>query len=213
MVGGAVFADEPARGKRLTRRARDYAQRAICAEYAEACDWRGMTYGAFSESVSGVGPDDVVLDGRRRSVDLNMRRYTRDHMLQRLAALYEKYNVVTSRLIRFDKESPSPETVAAKFGGLTGAFQAMFGDVLKRVRNDVFEAISQEARLVDAGRGALGGEQNVDIRFLQQLRQGARAAPGAADGQEGHGQGQELEGGGKGRHEVRIIAGTPTGPC
>jgi hypothetical protein len=58
---GAVFADEPARAKRLTRRARDYAQRAICAEYAEACDWRGMTYEAFGESVSGVGPDDAEL--------------------------------------------------------------------------------------------------------------------------------------------------------
>ncbi|MBN1360328.1 MAG: recombinase family protein [Sedimentisphaerales bacterium] len=84
----------------------------------------------------------AILAGRKR-------RYTRDHMLQRLTALYEKYNVVTSSLIRFDEDSPSPATVAAKFGGLTGAFQAMFGDVLKRVRNDVFEAISQEARLVD----------------------------------------------------------------
>ena len=77
------------------------------------------------------------------------RRYTRDHMLQRLAVLYETYNIITSRLIRFDEESPSPATVAAKFGGLTGAFQAMFADVLKRVRNDVFQAIGQEARLID----------------------------------------------------------------
>ncbi len=84
----------------------------------------------------------AILDGRKR-------RYTREHMIERLAALYQKYNVVTSRLIRFDKECPAPETVAARFGGLTGAFQAMFTDVLKRVRNDVFEAISQEARLVD----------------------------------------------------------------
>lgn len=84
----------------------------------------------------------AILDGRKR-------RYTREHMLERLAALYQKYNVVTSRLIQFDDESPAPGTVAARFGGLSGAFQAMFTDVLKRVRNDVFEAISQEARLVD----------------------------------------------------------------
>jgi hypothetical protein len=77
------------------------------------------------------------------------RRYARDHILERLTALYKKYHVVTSRLIRSDPESPSPDTVADKFGGLTGAFQAMFGDVLKRVRNDVFKAISQDARLVD----------------------------------------------------------------
>ena len=84
----------------------------------------------------------AILDGRKR-------RYTREHMLERLAALYQKYNVVTSRLIQFDDECPAPGTVAARFGGLSGAFQAMFTDVLKRVRNDVFEAISQEVRLVD----------------------------------------------------------------
>lgn len=77
------------------------------------------------------------------------RRCTREHMLQRLSVLYEKYNVLTSNLIRCDEESPSPATVAAQFGGLTGAFQAMFSDVLKRVREDVFKAISQQARLVD----------------------------------------------------------------
>lgn len=83
-----------------------------------------------------------ILDGRKR-------RYTREQMLTRLRQLYEKYNVVTSRLIRFDDECPAPSTYASKFGGLSGAFQAMFSDVLQRIRNDVFEAICQEARLVD----------------------------------------------------------------
>jgi hypothetical protein len=58
---GAVFADEPARAKRLTRRARDYAQRAICAEYTGACGWRGLNYDEFNESVSGVGADNAEL--------------------------------------------------------------------------------------------------------------------------------------------------------
>ncbi len=84
----------------------------------------------------------AILEGRKR-------RYTREQMLHRLAALYEKYNVITSHLIRFDKDCPAPATYAAKFGGLSGAFQAMFADVLQRVRNEVFEAVSQEARLVD----------------------------------------------------------------
>jgi DNA invertase Pin-like site-specific DNA recombinase len=83
-----------------------------------------------------------IIDGRKR-------RYTREQMLLRLRALYEKYNVVTSRLIHFDKECPAPSTYATKFGGLSGAFQAMFGDVLQRVRNEVFQAISRDARLVD----------------------------------------------------------------
>lgn len=83
-----------------------------------------------------------ILEGRKR-------RYTREHMLLRLRALYDKYNVVTSRLLRCDSESPAPATYAAKFGGVSGGFQAMFADVLQRVRDEVFQAISQEARIVD----------------------------------------------------------------
>ena len=83
-----------------------------------------------------------IIEGRKR-------RFTRERMLARLRALYEKYNVVTSRLIRFDKECPAPSTYATKFGGLSGAFQAMFADVLQRIRDEVFQAISKEARLVE----------------------------------------------------------------
>jgi len=84
----------------------------------------------------------AILDGRKR-------RYNREEMLLRLRALYDRYNLVTSRLLRFDGECPSPATYAAKFGGLSGAFQAMFADVLRRVRDDVFQAISRDARLID----------------------------------------------------------------
>ena len=90
-----------------------------------------------------------LFEGARAILEGRKRRYTREHMLERLAALYKRYNVVTSRLIRFDEECPAPKTVATKFGGLTGAFQAMSADVLQRVRNEVFQAISRDARLVD----------------------------------------------------------------
>ncbi len=58
---GAVFADDPARAKRLTRRARDYAQRAMCEEYADACNWRTQTYDEFTASVEGVSADQAEL--------------------------------------------------------------------------------------------------------------------------------------------------------
>ena len=58
---GAVFADDPARAKRLTRRARDYGQRAMCAEYADACRWREQTYDEFTASVAGVTAEDAEL--------------------------------------------------------------------------------------------------------------------------------------------------------
>lgn len=103
-----------------------------------------VTPGAYDPVISAE-----LWEGAQTILANRKQRHTREHMIQRLAALYEKYNVVTSRLIRFDEELPSSATVASKFGGLTNAFQAMFPDVLKRVRHDVFEAISKEAQLVD----------------------------------------------------------------
>ena len=103
-----------------------------------------ITPGAYDPIVT---PE--LFDRAQAILDERKRRYTPDRMLARLRAVYEKYHVVTSRLVRFDKDCPAPETYAAKFGGLTGAFQAMFGDVRDRIRNDVFKAIRREARLVD----------------------------------------------------------------
>ena len=93
-------------------------------------------------------------------------------MLDRLRALYQKYNVITSHLVRFDKECPAPATYASAFGGLTGAFQAMFADVLTRVRNDVFEMISREARLIDEHEDFIVINRDFTV-LIQPFRAGA----------------------------------------
>ena len=97
-----------------------------------------------------------ILDGRKR-------RYRREEMLARLQVLYDKYSVVTSRIIHCDKECPAPSTYASKFGGLSGAFQTLFDDVLKRVKNDVFQAISTDARLVDEYEDFIVINQNFTV--------------------------------------------------
>jgi len=51
---GAVFADDDARAKRLTRRAREYALRAMCNDYDDACGWRDKNYDDFVASLNGV---------------------------------------------------------------------------------------------------------------------------------------------------------------
>ncbi|MGI9222629.1 MAG: TRAP transporter TatT component family protein [Woeseiaceae bacterium] len=56
---GAVFANEPARAKRLTMRARDYAEKAMCQAYRDSCDWRGMPYDEFITSLGGVAADNA----------------------------------------------------------------------------------------------------------------------------------------------------------
>ncbi|MDX1500292.1 MAG: TRAP transporter TatT component family protein [Woeseiaceae bacterium] len=56
---GAVFATEPERASRLTRRARTYGLEAMCAAHAEACGWREMRYDAFVASLAGVDAKDA----------------------------------------------------------------------------------------------------------------------------------------------------------
>ena len=52
---GAIFADDPVRASRLTTRARKYAHRAICVEYAPSCDWGDLTYDEFVATLDGIG--------------------------------------------------------------------------------------------------------------------------------------------------------------
>ena len=51
---GAVFADDPARASRLTSRARNYAQDAMCESYTPACAWPDSSYDEFVASLDGV---------------------------------------------------------------------------------------------------------------------------------------------------------------
>jgi hypothetical protein len=51
---GAVFADDPDRARRLTRRARHYGARALCLGYNESCSWPGMSFARFEASLAGL---------------------------------------------------------------------------------------------------------------------------------------------------------------
>jgi len=51
---GAVFAQDDQRARRLTSRARGYAQAAMCEVYVTACAWPDGDYDAFVASLDGV---------------------------------------------------------------------------------------------------------------------------------------------------------------
>jgi hypothetical protein len=51
---GSVFADEPERARRLTRRGREYAEQAMCLTLSDACNWRSLPYDEFMLSLSRV---------------------------------------------------------------------------------------------------------------------------------------------------------------
>ena len=56
---GAVFADDPTRASRLTRRARNYASDAMCFTYAASCTWDDLAYEDFAASLDGVTVADA----------------------------------------------------------------------------------------------------------------------------------------------------------
>ena len=56
---GAIFADDPERASRLTTRARNYAQTAMCESYSPACGWPEHTYDEFIATLEGISPKQV----------------------------------------------------------------------------------------------------------------------------------------------------------
>ncbi len=51
---GAIFAGDEARAARMTGRARDYSERAICISYKRSCNWKDDTYDEFLGSLKGL---------------------------------------------------------------------------------------------------------------------------------------------------------------
>lgn len=56
---GSVFVDDPARARTLTERARRYARRALCIEYAPACNWEQLDFANFSIALADVDAADA----------------------------------------------------------------------------------------------------------------------------------------------------------
>jgi hypothetical protein len=56
---GVAFVDEKERAQRLTRRARDYGQRAVCAYEDRFCGLSDAGFDEFNQQVATLGEDDV----------------------------------------------------------------------------------------------------------------------------------------------------------
>lgn len=58
---GGVFAEEPERAQRLTKRGREYATQAMCQSFAESCGWSDLPYDEFVASLARVEPEHADL--------------------------------------------------------------------------------------------------------------------------------------------------------
>jgi DNA invertase Pin-like site-specific DNA recombinase len=93
--------------------------------------------------------DSGLFERAREMLEGRKRRCDPQEMLKRMRELYAEYGVITSRILQFDKDCPGPGMYAQKFEGFAGAFQAMFGEVLTRIKSEVFRAIQDSVRLVN----------------------------------------------------------------
>lgn len=57
---GAVFAEDPERARRMTGRAKAYGSKGLCETYAPSCRWKGMPYGEYESTLSGLGRNDAA---------------------------------------------------------------------------------------------------------------------------------------------------------
>jgi len=59
---GTVFANDPKRAQILTERARTYSTKAMCISYAASCEWDGMLFDDYQQTLGDLKPKhaDVV---------------------------------------------------------------------------------------------------------------------------------------------------------
>jgi DNA invertase Pin-like site-specific DNA recombinase len=72
------------------------------------------------------------------------RKYQSEEMLAQLAALYRKYGLFRSSLLRVLDDAPAPATFAHRFGGLDLAFQQIYREPRDRARQVVHDRIRQQ---------------------------------------------------------------------
>ena len=95
-IYGTVFADDEGRASRLTARGYDYSTRAMCHSYKPSCEWRGMLFEDYQQTLDGLKPKhaDVVFAHGLASL-AHIRAHSADYtaiaQLPYSKALFERY--------------------------------------------------------------------------------------------------------------------------
>ena len=93
---GTVFADDPERAARLTQRARNYSTRALCISYRPSCEWSGMLFEDYQQTLSGLSSKHAEFVFSHGLASLAyIRAHSSDYaaiaMLSYSEALFERY--------------------------------------------------------------------------------------------------------------------------
>lgn len=115
-----------------------------------AADWV-RTEGAFQPIVPRQTFDKARQMIREEEED-RLRRYSEADMLAKLTALYRRYGTINRGLIEADGEMVSPGRYTRRFHSLNMAYQAMFGEVIAKRKEEITEQVRTMVSKVD-GRG------------------------------------------------------------
>jgi tetratricopeptide (TPR) repeat protein len=93
---GSVFAGDPERASRLTERALEYSTKALCISYKPSCEWPGMLFEEYRQTLRGLGKKhaDVVFSRGLASlayIRAHSSDYTAIAQLPFIEALFERY--------------------------------------------------------------------------------------------------------------------------
>jgi DNA invertase Pin-like site-specific DNA recombinase len=95
----------------------------------------------------GLVPYELFARAQQLLAD-RRKKYRSEEMLKQLDALYRRYGLFRSSLLRLLDDGPSPATFGQRFGGLDLAFQQMNRDACDRARELVHERIRQHVPAV-----------------------------------------------------------------
>ena len=93
---GTVFSEDANRASRLTQRAREYSNMAICSTYRPSCDWEGMLFTDYERTLDGLSAKDTqVMYSHGLSslawIRVHSADYTAIAYLPYVEALFERY--------------------------------------------------------------------------------------------------------------------------
>jgi DNA invertase Pin-like site-specific DNA recombinase len=92
------------------------------------------------EAFEGVVPYELFAKAQEIFAG-RMRKYRSEEMLRQLEAIYRKYGLLRSSLLRIADDTASPSTFAHRFGGLDLAFQQMYREPRDKAREMVHQQI------------------------------------------------------------------------
>jgi hypothetical protein len=99
----AAFSDDPERGKKLTRRAFNYASKALCIEYEDTCGMEGMKPKEIAEILSSLdSEDDIVYLHAYATAWLAWMQARSDQMT--VLARLPKVQMVIEHILKVDEE-------------------------------------------------------------------------------------------------------------